>query len=201
LNRKIKLFSKKFYQKIKVLFQLKIGIPERNEVAFIMIDIQEKFLPVIHNIDNVITNANRLAKSAYILNLPLIVTEQYPKGLGHTVSEIELSTDQRIIEKISFDCFGCDEFVEALKGTKVLVIFGIESHVCVLKTVLEAISRGYEVHVVADAVSSRTSDNRSIALERMRQSGAFIVSTEMILFQLMDRAGTDEFKQISKIIK
>ena len=161
---------------------MKIGIPERNEVAFIMIDIQEKFLPVIHNIDNVITNANRLAKSAYILNLPLIVTEQYPKGLGHTVSEIELSTDQRIIEKISFDCFGCDEFVEALKETKVLVIFGIESHVCVLKTVLEAISRGYEVHVVADAVSSRTSDNRSIALERMRQSGAFIVSTEMILF-------------------
>ena len=81
------------------------------------------------------------------------------------------------------------------------MIFGIEAHVCVLKTALEAVAQDYETHVVADAVSSRTADNKNLALERMRQSGVFVLSTEMILFQLMERAGTDEFKAISRLIK
>lgn len=180
-----------------------LGIPNRNETAFILIDIQEKFLPVIYEIENVLNNANRLVKAASIMKIPLIVTEQYPKGLGNTIDSIVLEDDQEIIEKIHFDCFGCDKFVERLGvfKPKSLVIFGIESHVCVLKTCLSAIGKGYDVHIVADAVSSRTSENKALALERMRQSGAFIVSTEMILFQLIDRAGTDEFKEISRLVK
>ncbi len=179
------------------------GIPNRSETAFILIDIQEKFLPVIHGIETVINNANKLVKGADILKIPLIVTEQYPKGLGHTVDSILFKDNQDIIEKIHFDCFGCDAFIEKINviNPRTLVIFGIEAHVCVLKTCLSAISRGYNVHVVADAISSRTLENKSIAIERMRQSNAFIVSTEMILFQLIDQAGTDEFKEISKIVK
>lgn len=180
-----------------------MGIPKRDETAFVLVDIQEKFLPVIHNIQTVIDNANRLVRGASILKIPLIVTEQYPKGLGRTMDEIHLDEGQEIIEKISFDCFGCDGFVRKLEELTVgsLVIFGIEAHVCVLKTALEALARGYEAHVVADAVSSRTEENKILALERLRQSGVFVVSTEMVLFQLMDRAGTDEFKEISRLVK
>ena len=182
---------------------MKLGIPKRDEVAFVLVDIQERFLPVIHNIKTVIDNANKLVSGASILKVPLIVTEQYPKGLGRTVDEIDLDAGQGIIEKTSFDCFGCDDFARKLEklGTKSLVIFGIEAHVCVLKTALGAVARDYETHVVADAVSSRTEENKILALERLRQSGVFAVSTEMILFQLMDRSGTDEFKAISKLVK
>lgn len=182
---------------------MKSGIPKKDEVAFILVDIQEKFLPVIHKIETVIDNTNKLVKAASILKVPLIVTEQYPRGLGRTVDSIDLDAEQEVIEKISFDCFGCDGFTEELEKlqAKSLVIFGIEAHVCVLKTALGAIDAGYEAHVVADAVSSRTAENKILALERLRQSGVFIVSTEMILFQLMERAGTDEFKAVSRLIK
>jgi nicotinamidase-related amidase len=182
---------------------MNLGIPKRDEVAFVLVDIQERFLPVIHNIETVIDNTNTLVRGASILKIPLIVTEQYPKGLGRTVNEIHLDEGQEIIEKISFDCFGCGNFMGKLEELEVrsLVIFGIEAHVCVLKTALGALARNYEAHVVADAVSSRTEENKTLALERLRQSGVFVVSTEMILFQLMDRAGTDEFKAISRLVK
>ncbi len=182
---------------------MSFGIIKRDDCIFLLIDIQEKFLPVIYDIQCVIDNSNKLVQGSSILNIPLLVTEQYPKGLGRTVDEIKLKNDQQIIEKISFDCFECDEFVRIIDqlNRKSLVVFGIEAHVCVLKTVLSALSRGYEVHLIADAVSSRTQRNRDIAIERMRQSGAFIASTEMILFQLMVEAGTDEFKAISKLVK
>ena len=182
---------------------MRLGMPKRDEVVFVLVDIQEKFLPVIHDIQSVIDNAKKLVRSASVLRIPLFVTEQYPKGLGHTVGGIYLDDGQEIIEKISFDCFGCDTFTRKLAElkTEALVIFGIEAHVCVLKTAIEAVARDYEVHVVADAVSSRTADNRALALERLRQSGVFITSTEMILFQLMERAGTDEFKAISRLVK
>jgi nicotinamidase-related amidase len=180
-----------------------LGIPQKDDTVFIMIDIQEKFLPVIYDIQSVIENANRVVKSSSILNIPLIITEQYPKGLGPTIDEIQIEDNQSVIEKITFDCFGCDEFAYALDSLnrKCLIIFGIEAHVCILQTCLRAVEKGYEVYVIADAVSSRTQNNRNIALERMRQSGVFVASTEMILFQLMDRAGTDEFKAISKLVK
>lgn len=182
---------------------MKLGMPKKEETAFLLVDIQEKFLPVIHEIETVINNANRLVGAASILKIPLIVTEQYPRGLGRTVDGIDLDAGQGIIEKISFDCFGCDDFNAELGKlqAKSLVIFGIEAHVCVLKTALGAVARGYETHVVADAVSSRTAENKALALARMRQSGVFVVSTEMILFQLMERAGTDDFKAVSRLIK
>ncbi len=135
--------------------------------------------------------------------MSIFPVEQYPRGLGRTLDEINLDDGQDIIEKISFDCFGCDDFVRKLEdiGAKSLVIFVIEAHVCVLKTALEAVTQNHETYVVGDAVSSRIEENKILALERLRQSGIFVVSTEMILFQLMDCAGTDEFKAISKLVK
>lgn len=181
----------------------RLGILEREGTVFVLVDIQEKFLPAMSGIEKVIANASILVEAAGIMGIPLVVTEQYPKGLGHITEQIRLPEGANIIEKTSFGCFGCDGFDAKIKelGAKRMVLFGLESHICVLKTALEALKRGMEVHAVADAICSRKEENRLIGLERMRQSGAFIVSTEMSLFQLMEKAGTDEFKSISQLIK
>lgn len=179
------------------------GKINRESTAILIIDVQEGLMPVIPHSEKLFGNVNKLIKGAQILKLPLIVTEQYPKGLKHTSKEIELPTNQEIIEKSSFSCFLAEAVINRLESLKIksLVIAGVEAHICVLKTALDALEKGYEVHIIADAIGSRTFENKAIATERMRQSGAFISSTEMILFQLMDFAKTDEFKQISAVIK
>lgn len=181
----------------------KLGIIDKKKTVFVLIDIQDKFIPVIKDIDKLISNSNILVKASEILNIPLIVTEQYPKGLGHTYEKIDLPDKKYLIEKVSFSCFESEKFIKKIKELKVnsIVLFGIEAHVCILKTALDALKNNLDVYVVADAISSRTAENKSIAIERMRQSGVFIVSTEMILFQLLDKAGTEEFKLISKLVK
>lgn len=180
-----------------------LGIINRKKTAFVLIDIQEKFVPAIDSIDKVIANANMLVQASSALNIPLVVTEQYPKGLGKTAAGINLPENTQIIEKVHFSCFGCEEFCSRIKklGVESLVIFGVETHVCLLKTALDGLKNKLDIYLVADACSSRTQENKSLALERMRQSGVFIVSAEMILFQLIDYAGNDEFKQISKLVK
>lgn len=180
-----------------------LGLLKRDKTAFLVIDIQERLMPVISNKEELYKNTNYLIKGAEILKVPLLVTEQYPKGLGHTCSEVELLESQEVIEKVCFSCMLSDEVNNRLKSLNIetLILSGVEAHICVLKTALDALKNGYEVHVVADAVSTRIPGNKRLALERMRQSGVFIASTEMVLFQLMDQSGTDEFKQISKLIK
>jgi len=182
---------------------MNIGLPSRETTALLVIDLQERLMPVIHENGKVFDNVNKLLRGAEILGLETIITEQYPKGLGNTCKEVQLPATPNIIEKVCFSCIQSDQVNEQLKLTnrKSLIICGVEAHICVLKTALDALHAGYEVHVVADAVSSRTSENKQLALERMRQAGAFITSTEMILFMLLDKAGTDEFKGISKLIK
>jgi len=176
----------------------------KENTALIVVDIQEKFLPVIKNIDLVIENTCKLIKSFQIMNIPVIVTEQYSKGLGKTAEAIRKELKEyNPIEKIEFSCFKNKDFLNKIKKLKVknLVICGIESHVCVTQTLLGAISKGYNVYLVKDAVSSRKESDYKIALERAKQEGALITSTEMIIFQLLGKAGTEEFKEISKIIK
>lgn len=177
---------------------------KRENTALLVIDVQEKLMPVIHEQTLIFENVNKLLRGAEILDLEIITTEQYPKGLGNTCKEIQLPTENPIvIEKMCFSCMLNEEVNEQLKLTNVkdVIICGVEAHICVLKTALDALEAGYRVHVVADAVSSRTPQNKQLALDRMRQAGAFIVSVEMILFMLLDNAGTDEFKAISKLIK
>lgn len=181
----------------------KLGIIDKEKTVFVLVDIQEKFIPVIKDVNKVISNSNILAKSSEILNIPLIVTEQYPKGLGNTSERISLPDKNYLIEKISFSCFGSEEFVKKIEELNIdsIVLFGIEAHVCILKTALDALKNNLDVYVVADAISSRTVENKAIGIERMRQSGVFIVSTETLLFQLLEKAGTEEFKSISKLLK
>ncbi|MFN8296369.1 MAG: hydrolase [Chitinophagales bacterium] len=179
------------------------GLIQKEKTALLIIDIQEKLMPVIQDAEVVFANTNRLLKGASVLNIPVILTEQYPKGLGNTCSEIELSENILQVEKMCFSCMQSEDVIQQLKTNNIttLILCGVESHICVLKTALEALENNFEVHVVADAVSSRTKENKQLALERIRQSGAFIVSTEIILFQLIDEAGTEAFKAISRLIK
>ena len=180
-----------------------IGLIQKENTGLLIIDIQEKLMPVVQDAEQVFANANRLLKGAGVLDIPILVTEQYPKGLGNTCSSIELPAQIQPIEKMCFSCMKSDSVLQQLKQQNItsLIIAGVEAHICVLKTALEALNTGLEVHIVADAVSSRTLANKQLALERMRQSGAYIVSTEMILFQLIHEAGTDAFKAISRLIK
>ncbi|MCZ2101267.1 MAG: hydrolase [Chitinophagales bacterium] len=169
----------------------------------LVIDVQERLLPVIYEGSQIVHKINTLIKGAEILGLDTIITEQYPKGLGCTVADIQYSQPIEIYEKDTFSCLLQPTILQTLldNNKKNLILCGVESHICVLKTALDALHRGFNVHVVADAVSSRTLENKQLALDRIRQSGGYIVSVEMILFMLMDRAGTDTFKAISKLIK
>ncbi|MFY9223125.1 MAG: hydrolase [Blastocatellia bacterium] len=180
-----------------------VGLLKRTETALLIIDLQEKLMPVIYNRTEIFSNVNKLIAGAEILSVPIIITEQYSKGLGHTCSDVQLPNNPLIIEKMCFSSMLSNEVVNKLQELKIksLIIAGVEAHVCVLKTALDALSQGFEVHIVADAVSSRKAFDKETALERLRQVGSYIVTVEMILFQLMDFAGTEEFKKISRLIK
>jgi len=174
---------------------------KKTNTALIVIDIQEKFKPIIKDLDKVIKNTIKLIKSFQIMNIPIIVTEQYSKGLGKTLGPIQKELkNYKPIEKIAFNCFEEKKF-KINKKIKNLVICGIESHVCVTQTALAAIEKGYNVYLVKDDISSRKKSDYKIALERAKQEGAKITSTEMIIFQLLKKAGTKEFKNTIKIIK
>lgn len=178
-------------------------LPTVDNSLLLVIDVQEKLMPVIHEQQKIIQNIQTLMQGAMVLGLDMLLTEQYPKGLGHTIPELSYTTNTPVFEKECFSCLlqaNVKTHVEQA-GKKHLILCGVESHICVLKTALDAVAQGYTVHVVADAVSSRTPENKALALERMRQAGVFIVSLEMMLFMLIDRAGTAEFKAISKLIK
>ncbi|MBN2042226.1 MAG: hydrolase [Candidatus Aenigmarchaeota archaeon] len=181
-----------------------LGILDRNKCALIVIDIQDRFKPVIHEMKRVIDNTEKLIKACQVLRIPIVVTEQYPKGLGNTLPEIfELIPHAEAIEKTNFDCFGERKFGERIKnlGITDLILAGIESHVCILKTALTARLHDYNVHVVTDAVSSRKSHDHATAIERMKQNGCFMATTEMIIFQLLEKSDQIEFSEIREIVK
>jgi nicotinamidase-related amidase len=176
----------------------------RSGSALLLVDIQERLLPAISGKEQLLQNALRLAQSAALLHLPVFVTEQYPKGLGPTVPDLARAVAGfRPIEKLSFSAWEAPGLPEALRAKAIseIVLCGIEAHVCVAQTCLDLLDAGSRAFVVADAVSSRTEENRRIGLERMRAAGAILVSTEMILFELLERAGTQEFKQVQRLIK
>ena len=176
----------------------------RAQAGLVVVDIQERLLPAMHERERVLQNALRLVKGAGVLNLPVIVTEQYPKGIGPTVSELAGCVPEFApLEKTAFSCCGAQSFLPSLAPRKVrdVVLCGIEAHVCVCQTALDLLDQGFGVYVVADAISSRTAENRQFGIERMRNAGAIIASTEMILFELLEEAGTAEFKKILELIK
>jgi isochorismate hydrolase len=169
-----------------------------------IIDIQEKLFNVMHEKEQLRDNMYKLLKGVQILNLPVIWIEQYPQGLGPTIPELkELMPGQKPLEKMCFSSCRKPEFLEELKkkGRNQVLIMGIETHVCVYQTVIGLLDRGYDVRVVADAVSSRTRSNYEFGLRSMENRGAKLTTVEMALFELLAEAGSDQFRKISRLIR
>lgn len=172
--------------------------------CLLVIDIQSKLLPAMAEPERVVANTAVLLKAAQRLHIPVLVSEQNPRGLGPTVPELALLLPaESAIEKLHFSCLRDHGFAKRLReiGRRQAVLTGIEAHVCVLQTALDLLVDGADVFVVADATSSRLLSSQEIAFERMRQAGVRVVTTEMVLFEWLRRAGTPEFKDLSALIK
>ena len=178
-----------------------ILIPE--EAVLLVIDIQDRLVPVMKYGEQVIRNTKTIISYAKKLGVPIIATEQYPKGLGKTVSEVSSNLEEALTyEKVTFS--GCTrEVTSALKelARKKIIITGMETHVCVFQTVRDLLAQGYQVFVVRDAVCSRTKENYLNGLSLMSSMGAVVTNTETVFFDLMKEAGTPLFKELSKLIK
>lgn len=176
----------------------------RSRAILIVIDVQEIFRPLIHDMNLVISNCSRLMRYCDKLDIPMLVTEHYPAKLGTTVEELAtLAGGQDPVEKISFSCAGDSGFLSRLQATRrdQVILCGIETHVCVYQTARDLLSDGYQVVAAADAVSSRQVSNRNLGLAYMRDLGVQTMTTEMVMFEMLKVAGTEEFKSVADILK
>jgi nicotinamidase-related amidase len=177
--------------------------PERT--ALVVVDIQEKLLPYVFEKERVLRNSLLLLRLAQVLDLPVVLTTQYRKGLGETVPEVrEAAPGVEALDKVSFGCFGNDAFLASLTGLRgrdQLLVAGIESHICVAQTVLGALEKGYLVHVASDAVSSRSEPNWRVGLARMERAGALLSSAEMAVYELLARSDSEAFKRMLPHLK
>jgi len=172
--------------------------------ALIIIDVQDKLARVMYDKEMLFENLQKLIKGVQILGIPIIWTEQNPDGLGRTIPEAaHLLSNIQPIPKLSFSCCGDERFLQEFKALnrKQVLIAGIEAHVCVYQTAMDLLNSGYEVQIVADAVSSRTAANRDVGLDKMRSEGASLTSTETALFELLKVAEGAKFKEILKLVK
>lgn len=171
--------------------------------VLLVIDLQEKLLPAMHDAETCIQSARKMIESANVLAVPVLVTEQYPAGLGSTCAAIREALGQSpITAKMEFS--GCVEPIVtrlAQLGRPHVIVIGIEAHVCVQQTTLDLVRLGYVPYICADAVTSRRPLDRDTALVRMRQAGAVVTTTESVIFELLGQAGTDAFKKILRIVK
>lgn len=177
---------------------------DRKRCGLLIVDIQEKLLPVMAAPDRVVENSVKLIEGFQILDAPVFVTEQYPKGIGPTAAPVkQVLGKTQIREKTTFSCCGIPDLVQTMRRKKIdqVVVCGIESHVCVWQTTMDLLHAGVSAYVVRDAVSSRNPEDMDTAIKRMQSSGAHVTTTEMVLFELLERAGTEEFKKIMKRIK
>jgi nicotinamidase-related amidase len=168
--------------------------------ALVVIDVQEAFRKAVPDFDDVARAVAALVEGADAVGIPIVVTEQYPKGLGQTVQEVAERLPEGVepIEKVVFSAPEAEGF--DLNGRDQALICGVEAHVCVNQTALDLLDGGMEVHVARDAVGSRFEQNREVGLEKMERAGAVVTSVETALFELVGRAGTDEFKRVQKLI-
>jgi len=180
---------------------------ERNDAVLVIIDVQERLMPVIHERLDVERNLERLIRGAHVLGVPVIVTEQYVKGLGPTVEPLRRALEEtsgyRPIEKQCFSAHGCGPFAAQLDALdrRQVILAGVETHVCVYQTARDLLAAGRSLWVVADAVSSRTPRNRDLALQRLMSEGAKLSSTEMALFELLRVSDSEEFRAIASLVK
>ncbi|MBM4395037.1 MAG: hydrolase [Deltaproteobacteria bacterium] len=180
---------------------------ERSRAALLVVDVQERLAAVMPQdaLAAMVRNVRVLVEGAKVLGLPIVVTEQYPKGLGPTLADLRVALPGTapVLPKTSFSCCGAGDVMAALDATgrDQWVVAGIEAHVCVFQTARDLAERGRAVHVAADAVLSRTPANLDAGLRLMERSGAILTSTEAVLFDLLGQAGSPEFKTISGLVK
>jgi nicotinamidase-related amidase len=178
---------------------------DRENAVLVVVDIQEKLCRAMdpETLEKLTKNVTVLLDAAKELGIPVVVTEQYPQGLGETLPELKERIPDGALVKMTFSCCGDPAFVEKMKslGRKQAILVGMETHVCVLQTVLELLDSGLHVHLAGDAVMSRTPDNRQTGISVAAAAGAVVTSTEAVLFQLLKCAGTDEFRKLSKLVR
>jgi nicotinamidase-related amidase len=173
----------------------------RNDTGLLVIDIQAKLIEKIPQKTQVVANTLKLMKGARILGVPVYGTEQYPKGLGPTVTELVDHLPAKL-EKVSFSCGVLPEVIEFFKSKKIqkVLVTGVEAHVCVLQTTLDLMAQGFEVYLAADAVGSRDEQDLEFGLKRMERAGVVLTTSEAALFEWTEKAGTAEFREISKLV-
>ena len=178
---------------------------EAGRAALVVIDMQESFRPHMPDFAERAARVATAARGALLLGLPVLVTEQYPKGLGRTVEEVRaaLPDDQEYVEKTAFSSCGARHFLARLEatGARQVLVCGIEAHVCVNQTTHDLLAWGLQVHLLTDAITSRSAENRRVGLSKMERAGAIPSSVELALFELMRDAGHEQFKAIQKLIK
>jgi len=175
-----------------------------DKTVLVVIDVQEKLSCVMHEKEKLFKNLQKMIKGIQILDIPILVTEQNPNGLGPTAPDIApLLTDTKPITKFSFSCCGEEPFMREIEklNRKQILLTGIETHVCVYQTAVDLIEAGYEVHTVVDCVSSRTIENKNLALDKIKSEGARLTSVEIALFELLRTAKYPKFKEMSQIVK
>ncbi|MEO6588170.1 MAG: hydrolase [Pyrinomonadaceae bacterium] len=180
-------------------------ILDRNKTALVVVDIQEAFRSVISEFPIIASQASKIVSGFQILDLPIFVTEQYPKGLGRTAEEIlmNLPADFEIFEKTTFSSCGSNEFNDKIKERNIsqVLLCGLETHICVNQTAHSLLNRGIEVHLLTDVVGSRYTSDKETALQKMKLNGVMPSSIEMALFELLRDAKHEQFKEIQNLIK
>ena len=188
-------------------------ILNRQKSQLLVVDIQARLLPVMAEQERLMANVARLCQAARLLQIPITISEQYPKGIGATVPEVieacgdSGAADDIVLSKMTFSCLREESLARRINELgkvqlrKQVIVCGIEAHVCVLQTALDLRSDGFDVTVIGDAVSSRTADSKSFAIERMRSHDVDVATTEMAVFEWLERAGTAQFKTLSQLIK
>ncbi|MCC6446447.1 MAG: hydrolase [Armatimonadetes bacterium] len=180
------------------------NIADRSESCLLVVDMQEPFLKAIYERDRLVSGVKKLTQAAAILKIPVLVTLQYAERMGDTIPEIrETIPGYRAVDKMTFSCCGAEPFRKELEalGRKTVVICGLEAHICVNQTVHDLLVADYRPHVPADAVSSRRPSDWQAGLHKADRSGAVLTSTEAVLFEWLQRAGTPEFKEVQRLVK
>ncbi|MBI5050353.1 MAG: hydrolase [Nitrospirae bacterium] len=176
----------------------------KEHTGIVIVDVQAKLISVMSRSEFVISNIIKLLHLARLFNLPVILTEQFPKMLGTTIPEVKkVLSLYDPLQKMAFDCCDVEPFNDRLQsaGLENIILAGVETHICILQTCSSLLERGYNVHVPQDAVDSRTEENWHVGIELMKKAGAVITSAETVIFQMLRTAGTEEFKEMLKIIK
>jgi len=178
---------------------------DRNSAVLVIIDVQDRLCRAMDDqvLEKLTNNISILQETARELGIPMVATEQYVKGIGETIPPLKEKLTEPALEKMTFSCCGETQFPDRLMalGRKQVIITGMEAHVCVLQTVIELLDAGYHVHLVKDAVMSRRKENWKVGIEAAVAAGAVVSSTEVVIFQLLRVAGSDEFKKLARLVR